>query len=282
VTTIKPLIKTLKFLTSTSIILGLNASMVVAFANFLYGSQTPLESFEAAFLITFAIYHLNKFTDVKEDSINKPESTVRRSSYYIVPSIGALLVSLTIGVAEGPFHFGILVTPVIIGVVYSVKFVRAVPRLKEVVGVKSVAVALSWALTGALLPVTHSVAFEKVLLVFVYVFVQMLVNTILFDTLDVRGDSVSGVKTIPVVLGLTKTRKLMTAINSTLLLWLAYCLIRGFFVNFVPALTFGVFYGYLVIWYFLRKDCRLIRLQAELMVDGEWLPILAFVRLILR
>ena len=117
---------------------------------------------------------------------------------------------------------------------------------------------------------------------FVYVFVQMLVNTILFDTLDVRGDSVSGVKTIPVVLGLTKTRKLMTAINSTLLLWLAYCLIRGFFVNFVPALTFGVFYGYLVIWYFLRKDCRLIRLQAELMVDGEWLPILAFVRLILR
>jgi 4-hydroxybenzoate polyprenyltransferase len=260
----------------------LNGSLVVAFGHFLYGGQIPFGAFEAAFLITFSVYHLNKITDKKEDIINKPDAKVQRSFFYVVPSVGAMMIGLTIGVIEDLFHFAVLATPVIVGFVYSVKLAKAVPRLKEVVGMKSVSVALSWAVTGALLPVTEAVAVEKVLLVFTYIFVQMLVNTILFDVFDRKGDLVSGVKTIPAMLGLSKTRKLVSAINTSLFLWLAYCLLKGFFVNFIPALLFGILYGYLIIWCFLRTECMSTRFKAELMVDGEWVPILALMRTVLR
>jgi hypothetical protein len=47
----------------------------------------------------------------------------------------------------------LVITPLVIGVIYSVKLFPFLPRLKEVVGVKSISVAFSWALTGSLLPV---------------------------------------------------------------------------------------------------------------------------------
>ncbi|MCW3996176.1 MAG: UbiA family prenyltransferase [Candidatus Bathyarchaeota archaeon] len=271
----------MRFFVSSSMFLALNGALVVVFADSLYGYPTSLAMFLAAFLATFSVYCLNKATDQKEDAINKPEVKLKNSVYYVVPSVTAMVISLALGLTISILTLLVLVAPFIIGFVYSVPAAKSIPRLKEIVGVKSFVVASSWAITGAFLPVTMQLTNPyKIMLVFIYIFCQLFVNTTIFDVLDTRGDSVSGVKTIPVAIGKRKTQVLALIMNSTLLIWLLYCSVYGFFISFLPALAFGVFYGYFIIWHFFKQGCK--RLHAELMVDGEWLPIVFLMKIILR
>jgi 4-hydroxybenzoate polyprenyltransferase len=140
-------------------------------------------------------------------------------------------------------------------------------------------VALSWGFTGALLPASaQQVDPVKIVLTFAYIFIQLLVNTVLCDVCDVEGDVSSGVRTLPVALGLSRTRSLLLVVNSLMLPWLAYCAARGMFLDYLPALSFGLLYGYLIIWVFSRGKRG--RLLVELAVDGEWIPLVALMRLL--
>jgi 4-hydroxybenzoate polyprenyltransferase len=281
--TIKLLARALSFLLSNSVFLALNGALVVVFAGFLYDCSLLIsfELFLAAFLVTFSVYCLNNATDTKEDAINRPDCGSKRSVYYVAASAVAMMVSIVIGLANGWLTLFVIILPLIIGFVYSVPVARSVPRLKEIVGVKSLVVAFSWAVTGALLPLTiQSIEWYKVALVFLYIFISIFVNTVIFDALDVRGDLVSGVKTIPIVLGAKGCRVLLLIVNSSLVVWLVYCFMNGLFGNLLFALTFGVGYEYFIIFHFLRAGVK--RLHAELTVDGVWLPIVVLMKLIVR
>jgi 4-hydroxybenzoate polyprenyltransferase len=266
---------------SNSVFLALNGALVVVFACFLYGIEISSKVVLAAFLATFSVYCLNMITDKKEDAVNRCETASKKTHYYIVASAAAMLVSMAIGISISLSALIILAAPLLIGCVYSIQITKSIPRLKEVVGVKSVAVAFSWALTGALLPITiQSMPAYKEVLVFFYLFAQILVNTIIFDALDIRGDRVSGINTVPIALGLKNTKKLLLTINGSLVIWLLFCLLDGVFMNLISTLVFGVVYEFGIIWYFLRRDRP--RLHAELIVDGEWLPLVVLMRVFLR
>jgi 4-hydroxybenzoate polyprenyltransferase len=275
------LMKALRFLTSASLFLALDGAIIVVFGYFLYGIEIAPEMLLPAFLTPLAVYSLNKATDKAEDSVNRPETASRAVVYYVGPSIAAMVISLGLGASIGPLVFITLLVPTIMALVYSVRLSRSIPRLKEIVGVKSVVVAFTWAFTGCLLPASmHAVEDEKIGLVFIYIFIQVLVGTILFDVLDIKGDLASGVETIPIRLGRNRTRKLLATINSFLGLWLIYCLIRGLFLMYMPALIFGALYGYVLIWSFSNANCQ--RPLVGLMVDGEWLPIVTLMKVISR
>jgi 4-hydroxybenzoate polyprenyltransferase len=274
-------VKALKLTMSNSVFLALNGALVVVFACFLYGTEISFKLVLAAFLATFSVYCLNMVTDKKEDAINKSETAPKKTHYYVVASAVAMFVSMAIGISISFSALLILAAPLLIGCAYSIQITKSIPRLKEVVGVKSVVVALSWALTGALLPITiQSIPEYKEVLVFFYLFAQILVNTIIFDALDIKGDLVSGITTVPIALGLKNTKKLLLIINGSLVIWLLCCLLTGVFVNLISTLVFGVVYEYGLIWYFLRRDRP--RFHAELMVDGEWLPLVILMRMFLR
>ena len=264
--------KVLRFMTSTSLLLALNSVMVVVFGSLLYNARIMPVMLLAAFLVTFSVYGLNKVTDKAEDSINKPETAPWASGYFLIFSIGSMLSGFLIGMLVGVWTFLVLFAPVIIGVIYSVKISKSIPRLKEVVGVKSLVVAVSWALTGCLLPDSLSTAkLQAGVIVFTYIFIRVFVGTILCDVLDKKGDLASGVQTIPTRLGRNKTKNLLIFLNSIGAILSVYCVLTGIFIRFVPALIFGVSYGYLAIWYLFKDNCK--RLTAGLMLDGEWLPI---------
>lgn len=271
--------KVLKLLTSTSIFLALNGLIVTMFSSLLYGLEMKPVILLAAFLATFSVYNLNKATDKAEDSINRPETASRGTPYFLIPSIIALVSCLWISASIGAQALAVMVIPLLVAIAYSVKLSRSIPRLKEIVGVKSILVALSWGFTGSLLPASFQpVGIEKVILTFIYISIQLLVNTILFDIRDMDGDRASGVMTLPIVLGLKMSRKLITLVNSLLIPWLIYCLMRGLFLKYIPALTFGMFYGYAIIWVFSRKECK--RLLVEIAVDGEWIPLVALMKIL--
>jgi 4-hydroxybenzoate polyprenyltransferase len=97
------------------------------------------------------------------------------------------------------------------------------------------------------------------------------VGTTLCDVLDKKGDLASGVETIPIRLGRNKTKKLLLLLNSLGMLLPIYCVATGTLIRFMPAMLFGVIYGYVAIWFFFKTNCK--RFTAVLMLDGEWIPI---------
>ena len=266
---------------SNSIFLALNGAIVIVFSSLLYGDPIPFNLVAAAFLATFSVYSLNMITDMKEDSINRSPCTPKKTGCYVTVSAATMVASLALGLMTGVMTLLILIAPLLIGFAYSIQITKSLPRLKEVVGVKSVVVAFSWAITGAFLPVTlQPTAAGKEVLVFLYIFAQILVNTIIFDALDVKGDRASGIVTVPVAIGKDKTKQLLLIINGSLVGWILYCLFTGIFENYLFTLGFGVFYEYAIIWYFFSKDRR--RFHAELLVDGEWLPLVFLMKTLLR
>ncbi len=276
-----PFARLLKFMVSSSLLLALNSVMVTVFGFFLYSANVVPELLFAAFLVTFAVYGLNKVTDRVEDTINRPDALPKSpSSHYVALSVASMVAGFAIGFLNGIIPFIVLFAPVLIGVVYSVKISKSTPRLKEIVGVKSIAVAISWAFTGCLLPDSLQAArFEMTAVVFIYIFIRVFVGTVLCDVLDKKGDAASGVKTIPIKLGRTKTKVLLLVLNTTGVALVMYCVARGLFVTFIPALLLGVMYGYFAIWYFMRSNCN--RFTAALMLDAEWFPMLIAALLII-
>ncbi len=268
----------MKLLTSTSLLLALDGPLIVFFGYLMYGIPVNFEIIIASFLTVFSVYSLNRATDKVEDAMNSRECASKPAAYYLVPSVATMLLSIAIGASISAFALFVLVFPIAIGLVYSVRFSRRLPRLKQVTGAKNIMVAFSWSFSGTFLPLSSQGAdIPRIALVFTYIFIQVIVNTILFDFLDMKGDCGSGIKTLPIVLGRNRTKKLLIVINTLLCLWLTLCGLEGFFIKYLPALGFGAFYGYIIIWYFLRENAQ--RLKAELMVDGQWIPIVALMRM---
>lgn len=271
--------KLLNIISSTSILLATNSVMVVFFGFFLFKSTIVSSLLLASFLVTFGVYGLNKVTDTKEDSINQPNSFPKVSSCYLLLSAASMVAGFLIGLWHGYMVFLVLFTPVSIGVIYSVRLSKSIPRLKEITGVKSIVVAASWALTGCLLPASVcGENFQSILIVFLYIFIRIFVGTVLCDVLDTKGDASSGIETIPIKLGEKKTKSLLIIVNASTLLLLFYSLVSGLFFSFLPVLLFGVLYGFLAIWYFFKNNCS--RFTARLMLDSEWIPMIIFASLL--
>ena len=273
--------KILKFMTSTSLLLSLNASLVVIFSFLVYGQSIAPEIVLAAFLVTFSIYSLNKATDKVEDAVNSPNIPSRSRLYYVTASVSATIACLSIGALDGLKVLLVLSMPFVIGLVYSVRVVKTLPRLKEITGVKSLSVALSWAVTGALLPYAlGSVEFQKVIFVFALIFIQVLIKEVIFDYLDVKGDKVSGVTTIPMALGKRRTKFLLVVINTFSGLFVIFSILSGLIVQFVSLSILSILFSYLIIWLFVAKDHKGI--YGESVVEGKWIYLAGLVKAILR
>lgn len=268
-------------LTSSSVFIAINGMLVVVFSSYLYSIEIKYEILGIAFLVTFFAYYFNKITDKVEDSINDPRLYSDKRVFH---RFGLLFGFFFVSYLCMFTNFDTLVISsisIIVSVLYSFKFTSLFPRLKEIVGIKSILVALSWAFTGTLLPIGgQSLNGISVVLVFLYIFIQLLVNTIICDIRDIEGDIVSGVRTIPIVLGINKTRNLLFCVNSLLIPWLLFCQVNEFFINYLPVLWGGLFYGYLIIVAFSNKTQD--RLSVEFFVDGEWIPIVLVMALLGR
>jgi 4-hydroxybenzoate polyprenyltransferase len=232
------------------------------------------------FAITMTVYSLNKITDKAEDKINKPHQNTKLRLYFITMAIICCIITIATGIVEGLIDVLVLLVPIVIGLAYSIKLYK-LPKLKEQLFIKSFAVTFSWAFICTILPILrYAVTPEKVVMVFGYIFIQIFVNALIFDIVDMPGDKAANTKTIPLYLGKKRTTQLLIIINSLLLIWIGACFAYGLFINYLPAVVFGMLYSYALIWYFTKNPDK--RFHAEVIVDGEWIPIVAVLQLISR
>ena len=265
------------FLMVSSIFLSINSSLKLYFS-FLLFDLNPVPNFIfATFFATFSVYSLNRLTDKEEDAINMPERVayIKGREFpvliLIIFSYGfAIVLGLSISILTMP----ILLVPLFSGIAYSVKIFSRV-RLKDIPVVKSVIVSSCWATGAAFLPpIDSGKSFILIFSVFYFFFLKSFINTVLFDVRDVEGDSKSGTRTIPVLIGIPKTRLLLLTLQSLLVIWLIISLKSGFFLKFAPILLFSMFYGYFYILFFCNEGFwRKRKFSLDLIVDGEWIPI---------
>ena len=220
----------------------------------LYEIRPDFKLICATFLLIFSTYSLNKLTDIKEDSINLPQRTTfiaKNKHYLIFMVMVSFAAALTLYFMQSLYAVVLALCPLLTGVIYSIK-VRNF-RLKDIIGLKRMSIGMCWASGIAFLPLTvYSKELITVCLIFYFFFSRSIINTILFDVRDKVGDSVHGVKTIPVFLGINNTKKLLMLLNSTVVLWLIACYLLGVFSSYLSLLVLSVVYEY---WCILRF-CR--------------------------
>lgn len=265
------------FLTVSSLFITITGFSVPFCSFLLYGISVDFGLLFASSFITLAVYSINKLTDVKEDSINlvdRAKFTNKNRHYLIVTIIISSFASLYISLLYSIFAISVIFFPFFIGLVYSIKIANF--RFKDIICIKSISVALAWAALGTFIPViVHSFDILIISLIFFFIFVKLFINTVLFDIRDIEADLLNNVITIPVFLGINKTKKLLLILNSTLIIWVIFS--YTFFQRFFLILIFSIAYGYWYILYF-TKEGKKIGESIDLLVDGEFniLAILMF------
>ncbi len=262
------------FLISTSLFLAINGSFKVFFSGLLY-NMFASTMVVITFLTTFTTYGLNRLTDLKEDSINAPErgKSIKKIELIFKISVAlSFLLSLVLGFFESILILPILLFALFMGILYSVRLSRKIPRLKDITGVKNFTVAFSWAVNSTFFPLIYltNQKIVLILLIFYIFFIKSYINSIIFDIRDVEGDRMSGVRTIPVSLGREKTKILLIILNSTLLPWLL--MFQDYFTKYFYVLLFSIAYGYWYIIYFCGA-CSKPAKSLDLLVDGEFILI---------
>jgi 4-hydroxybenzoate polyprenyltransferase len=205
----------------SSLFLGLAAVGMVFTSCFIQGISFTSSIGTVMFLIVFSVYNLNRKTDEAEDALNH-ECRFRITKKYehqlFVAAIGAYLIALAIAAFHGIAAFCVVMIPFISGVFYSVPVLPeryGYRRLKEIPVMKNLVVSTSWALSASLLPVfmTASIPEVTTLIVFLFIFCWTFVASVLPDIRDRSGDFATGVATIPVLVGVARSRSILTAIN---------------------------------------------------------------------
>jgi 4-hydroxybenzoate polyprenyltransferase len=272
--------RVLEEFTSLPLFLGINFVLKVILSAVFYGIEVPAVVLLLAFLTTIGVYSLNKVTDGPEDAVNKPYQSKRSKAPFGIVAILCYLAVLILGASEGIWVFLTFLVPLAVGFIYSVKLTDDLPRLKEILGAKNVSVALSLAFTCSVVPALLStVQTNKIFLVFMFLFIQLFINTVIFDITDKPGDQAAKIKTIPLRFEKKKTRQLLLILNSLTIPWLIVCFALGIFVKCLPIVIFAMLYTYGTIWYFTTHENK--RLLAQTFVDGQWIPIAALALLVI-
>jgi len=264
----------ISFFISTSLFLAINGSFKVFFSGLLFDFFS-FNMVLITFLTTFSTYGLNKLTDLKEDSINTPErakAIKKIELFFKLSVVVSFFLSLILGFFESIFTLPVLLFPLLLGILYSVRLSSNFPRLKDITGVKNLTIALSWAVGSTFLPAIYlsEKKIALILLIFYLFFLKSYINSVIFDVRDIEGDRLSGVRTIPVFLGLARTKNLLLFLNSTLVVWLI--VINFYLPRYTAVLLFAVAYGFWYILHFCREGIKPGK-SLDLLVDGEFIII---------
>ncbi|MGC9114149.1 MAG: UbiA family prenyltransferase [Candidatus Micrarchaeia archaeon] len=183
------------------------------------GVQDPLKlalCLASSLLSACAVYSFNCFADLEEDEVNNPELP-RLARKHATP-LKALIVSSVIGSAAAALAVSVSTAVVsslvtLIGFSYSLEFRGFKPKKHAVI--KSASIGVGWALVAVVpFAATNSLGSPACATTFFFTATQVFIGATLRDFADVRGDRKAGVKSLPVVLGVKHTKKVLHAANA--------------------------------------------------------------------
>lgn len=281
----------LDFLTHGGIIVSLAGVGAAAASLLLSGiplfSTETLVVFIYAFLVMFSVYRINKILELKEDVVNRPDRVAylagsgKKMLIYGVPAITYAL-ALVIAFMSNAYVFAITVISFLWIVAYTLEFpgwlqrIVGYPKIKAIPVIKTIYSAIAWGALGVAAIFFFKPEISTALFIpFLFVFLRLFINTNIFDMRDVQGDKKSGIKTIPVIIGLKKTQSLQYALNLAVIFLLASWVFLGLVPKSSVALLAACFFAF----YYIGKstDPRFDKnFLCDVLTDGEaalWIPL---------
>ncbi|MXR40055.1 4-hydroxybenzoate polyprenyltransferase [Halobaculum sp. WSA2] len=173
-------------------------------------------------LVTFAVYTNDRVADADTDAVSDPDRSAfvrrHRGTLYLLASV-AYGLAVAISVLGGPVALAVTLLPGAFWVAYAADWVPNLAprlrRLKEVLVVNSLVVALAWATTVTALPVafTDAAVTPATAVVFAYFLLRSFVDTEIPNVGDVEADRATDVATLPVAFGVPATRRALYCVD---------------------------------------------------------------------
>jgi 4-hydroxybenzoate polyprenyltransferase len=252
--------KALVYSTAYLVVISMVETSIVAFAL----SVPLLPTVPVVGLLTFAVYAGDRIADVDTDELTDPEQSAfvrRHETLLSVLTAAAYGVAISISVTGGPLALVLTLLPGAFWILYASDWLPALSssfdRLKRVLIVNTTIVALAWAITLTFLPLAFAdAAFTSTAaVVFVYFFLDRFINTEIPNVSDMEGDRAIDVSTLPVVLGVRRTRQALYALALLLGAFLALAAAYEFLtVRMTVALLVGMGYTIGVAAFIGRTD----------------------------
>ncbi|MGA2104347.1 UbiA family prenyltransferase [Methanoregula sp.] len=225
-------------------------------------------------LIVYSTYTLDRAFGCEEDTVNRSELSGANKYIGISVSMFAFLTGALILATDQIYLASIL--PFIIGYIYSkgLSFGGYKLKLKGSMGSKNVVIGLTWGGSIALIISRFTPNILTVAAVFFFFGIKMFINSTLFDFKDVKGDLASGIRTLPVCLGETRTKCLLFGLCISLYSGMILSMLYGFIhpewtllaVSFLFTASFIIFYSV----GFEERTSGIIKKFRQWMVIGEW------------
>jgi len=194
--------------------------------------------------VTFAVYANDRLVDLESDAISDPRRTafVRqyRGPLYVLAAV-AYGLAVALSALGGPAAFALALLPGGAWILYAIELRLTVDvpvwRLKERLFVNSLLVAVAWSLAVVGLPLAFAgrALSPSVGIVFAYFVLATFVNTEIANVGDVESDRVADVATLPVVLGVRRTRHVLYGIVLLAAIALGYAVVDGHLTAVVAA-----------------------------------------------
>lgn len=201
-------------------------------------------------LVAFAVYATDHVADAEADAVSTPaRAAVARRHGELLAAAAALAYGLAVALAltGGPLALAVTLLPGVCWVCYASDWLptvgdalpgvaERVPRLKDVLLVNSLVVALAWATALTALPLAFAAsAVERpptlagldpavapvAAVVFGYFLLRSFVDVEVPNVRDVRADRAAGVTTLPTALGVRRTRRTLYLVDGTVVALIA-------------------------------------------------------------
>jgi (E)-4-hydroxy-3-methyl-but-2-enyl pyrophosphate reductase len=211
----------LKFLLLSNIMVALGAFCLSYAAGILTGRDPDVVHPTLAFLYIYAMRVFYRFLDKGAGTYNDPERAgfyIRYRVFLVSSGLAAITASLFISLKMGLPIFVAMAFLSVLGVIYSVPLVPLnlrhlwrYTKIKDIPGTKSLLEALAWSAVIVLLPLLEPLNLHlmNVLVAFFFVLTVAFIRAAFFDVLEVQGDMIVGVETLPITLGEKRTLSLL-------------------------------------------------------------------------
>lgn len=259
-------------LLKSSVLVAFSGALRIHLAFLLLNIRSSILTCIAGGLIIYTVYTLDRALESEEDAVNRKELNGSNKKVGLTVSLLAFVIGTYILAKEGVLALAFV--PFVTGYLYSkgIKIGRLALKLKGGLGIKNIVVGLTWGIFIAGLAGRGYGNLVPVVMVFIFFGVKLFINSAIYDFKDIKGDTLAGIKTLPVSLGTGKTRNLLLAMHLLSHMAIGIALIHGA-LAFEPLIVLYSFVcGLICIQKFTNsgnEEFPSQKLERTFLVDGE-------------
>lgn len=220
------------------------------------------------FCSVFAAYALNRKPDLTEDDQNISIATENTARTMYSVGVVSLVLAIGLSLVIEPLLLLSIGWALLCLILYSIRIAPdswRYQRLKEVPFVKNLTVAagIAGSLVSAVVFYAGTSFTAGVIVLSGFVFSRVVIGAIIPDVRDIRGDRRAGVRTIPVLIGVRRTKWLLLGLNVIVTVWFYWAVVEGILPSAAYLAGLVNIVAFLLIFLLTRDNAQLLSLLSD-------------------